>query len=210
MVWIRLSPASSFVRLGTAPYWPPFTCFPGDEHQVGGAVVRAEVDVFGNAPSEFREDHHHHVVRAADPLQIRQERRNRIGRVGQQPLVHVVLEHVRVKRVVAIGRVVKARGHAGVDQRGDFGQVEAGDSVVHRRMIFGPGFPHQHRSVLRAAGRIQKESPRRIVDLRVIGNRFQNRLLVVELLLRKLVRIVEHHGNMPAAAHRQRLPRARY
>ena len=137
-----------------------------------------------------------------------QERRDGVGGVGQQALVHVVLEDVRVERVVAIGRVVEARGHAGVDQRGDFGQIEAGDSVVDRRMIFRPGFPHQRRSVLGALGGIEKKSARRDCRLcRLSATDSRTSRLVVELLLRELVGIVEDHRHMLAAAHGERLPR---
>ena len=40
-----------------------------------------------------------------------------------------------------------------------------------------------------------------------VGSGIENLLLVVEFLLRELVGIVEHHGHMPAAAHRERLAR---
>src|SRR6476660_7827196 len=40
----------------------------GDEHEVGCTVIGAEIDVFRNPASEFREDHDDYVVRATDPF----------------------------------------------------------------------------------------------------------------------------------------------
>ena len=164
MVWIRLSPSSSFVRLGICAVVAALHLIAGDEHQIGGAVVGAEADVFGNAAAEFREHHHDHVVGAADALRSFMKAADGIGGVGQQALVDVVLEHVGVEGVVAIGGVVEARGHAGFDQRGDLRQIQADDSVVDRRMIFCPGFLHQRRGVFGAAGGVEQELARGVVD----------------------------------------------
>ena len=131
-------------QAGNGAVLPALDLFPGDEHEIRGAVIRAEIHVLGNAASEFREDHHDHVIRASDPFQIRQERRNGIGSIGEQPLVRIVLVDVRVERIVAIGRVIEARGHARRNQRRDLGQVETGDAVVHWRTVFRPSLADQY------------------------------------------------------------------
>src|SRR5205814_527946 len=120
--------------------------------------------------------------------------------VGQQPLVRIVLEYMSVKRVVAIGRVVKPRGESSLDQRRNLGKIEARDPVVHRRVVLRPGFLNQRRSVPRTARRIEKEPTRGIVNLPFAWRRFEHFALVVKRLAGKFLRILENYRYVPPAA----------
>ena len=65
-------------------------------------MVGAKAGVFRNAAAEFGEDHDGDVIGASDPLQVLHEGGDGIGGVGQYSLVYIALEHMRVKRVVAV------------------------------------------------------------------------------------------------------------
>ena len=119
-------------------------------------MVGAEAGVFGHPAAELGEQQHHHVVGAADALQVGHEAGHRVGGVGEQPLVQVALVYVRIEGVVAEGGVIQPRRHVGMDQRGDLGQVERHDAVVDRRAVVRPSLPHQCRGVEGALGDVQQ------------------------------------------------------
>src|SRR5579871_2131130 len=155
----------------------------------------------------FQSDTHKRLLTyAADALQVANERVDGVGRVGEQALVGVALEDVRVERVIPVRGVVEARRHAGGDQGDHLGQVEADNAVVDGGMIFGTGFAHQSRGIFGAPGGVEQETARRVIDLACVRQGREDRALFVELFLRELVGIVEDHGNMAVAAHGKRLP----
>ena len=120
----------------------------------------------------------------------------------------VVLEDVRVEGVVAIRRVVQARRHAGFDQRGDLRQIETDDSVVDRRTGISPRLPAP--APMRSLALRAVSSRNRATGLSTLplsGSGFEDLSFLEETLARELVGIVEDHGDVAAAAHRQRLVR---
>ena len=177
------------------------------KHHIGGAVVGAQAHIFRHAAAELREHHHHHVVGAADALQVQHEGRHGIRGVGQQALMQIVLEHMRVKRIVVVGHVEHLRRHARGQQGHHFRQVETGDAVVHGRFVLRPGLAHQGRGVAGAAGNVLHEALRVVGDRRRVVHGGQRVFFLEEGLAHEALRVIEHHGHMAQAAHGKGLPR---
>ena len=108
--------------------------------------------------AEFGEDHHLDIIGASDPLQVAHEGGHGIRRVGEQPLVQIALEHMRVERVVPVCNVVEVCRHPRVNQGHNFRQIQTRDSVIHRGLVFCPGLPDQRGRIARAPSDVQQKS----------------------------------------------------
>ena len=179
-----------------------------DEHRRRGAVVGAEAAVLFDPASELGEDHHRHLVGAADPFDILHEPADRVGGVHEQPAVEIRLLHVGVERVAGVGDVVQPRRHAGRDEGCHPPEVAAeaaADAVVDRRLIAGGRLAHEVGALGRVLRRRGEEFQRRVRRRPRLAQLREHALLVVGALTPEARRVVEHERRMLRAAHRQRL-----
>ena len=124
VVCCRLSPSTSFVRLGGAAVLAASD--PATEHEgnVGGAMVGAEPGVLRHASTELAVDENGHLVLLAEALHLLEEPPDRVGAVLHLAVVWALLIDVRVEQAVSEAHVVEPRREVVFDQRDDLVEVQ--------------------------------------------------------------------------------------